>query len=597
MRLSDFLKRHLGKAIFLFVAGYSLVYAIAFIQLYSMEHPYRLASVWIYENVPAGSKIVAPHWDDRIPVTLPGPGNRQPQIYKTEGRDFELPVYEQDNPQNIQLLLRRIASSDYLSFATPRTPDSIPRIENEYPRTTAIIQLLWAEKLGFSLAKTVKNRPSFLGITFNDDLADESFSVYDHPKAVIFKNEEHLSPEEMWSRVMRVDEYRPLPSMNEMLLMDEGGWKPRPSLWKPEWLAFARAGAFMGVLGISFWALVVSPAVPLALIGLMVGLGMVMGALLSIGANTAALLPFTGAAARFIALGFFVLALARISLSAKARERLWTSLREHGAGLLLAVTVTLVIVRSVSSSGLGLPMLGDPNSSNYLAYLVRAETFAPDAVPHAGVVTSVAGVVAWVLKATAVPFSMLYNVAIMILGFAQGCFLYTVFAMLTRKRVAVALGATLAAVPVAYLLFGASTGVDAHHVDRAQLAPERAKFVQWAVSHIKGAPTFIESCDDSTVKGLVTLAGFSAVSETVTEGDRRLCAVTDANAAFEAMMKRGVEFFVTPTLKKAESPESAARLVSFGARRDLFSKLHEEDSFVVFVPAFSKYFQPEAEAS
>lgn len=597
MRLSDFIKRHLGKAIFFFVAGYSLVYAIAFIQLYSMEHPYRLASAWIYEHVPPGSKIVAPHWDDKIPVTLPGPGNRVPQVYKMDGRDFELPVYEQDNPQNIQVLLRRIAASDYLSFATPRTPDSIPRIEDEYPRTTAIIQLLWAEKLGFSLAKTVKNRPSFLGITFNDDLADESFSVYDHPKAVIFKNEEHLTAEEMWSRVMRVDEYRPLPSMNEMLLMDEGGWKPRPTVWKPEWNVFARTGALLAVLGVSLWALVVSPVVPLSLIGLFVGLGMVIGAMLAIGASTAALLPFTGAAGRFIALGFFVLALARVSLVAKARERFWSSLRQHGVGLLLTVVVTLVIVRAVSSSALGLSMLGDPNSSNYLTYLARSESFAPGAVPHAGAVTLVVGVVAWVLKTAAVPFSMLYDVSILVLGFAQACVLYTIFAMLTRKRVATALGSTLAAVPVAYLLFGTSTGIDARDADRGRLAPEQARFVRWAASRIKGAPAFIESCDDSSVKGLVTLAGFSAVDETVTEGDRRLCAVTDANVAFEAMMRRGVEFFVTPTLKKAASPESAARLVSFGARRDLFSKLYEDDSFVVFVPAFSQYFQADPAAS
>lgn len=597
MRLSDFIKRHLGKAIFFFVAGYSLVYAIAFIQLYSMEHPYRLASAWIYENVPPGSKIVAPHWDDKIPVTLPGPGNRVPQIYKMDGREFELPVYEQDNPQNIQLLLRRIAAADYLSFATPRTPDSIPRIENEYPRTTAIIQLLWAEKLGFSLAKTVKNRPSFLGLTFNDDLADESFSVYDHPKAVIFKNEDHLTPEEMWSRVVRVDEYRPLPSMNEMLLMDEGGWKPRPTVWRPEWSALAQAGALMGAVGMSFWALVVSPRVPLALMGLMVSLGVVMAALLSIGANTVGLLPFTGAAGRFIALGFFVLALARLSLVAKARERFWSSLRQHGVGLLLTVFVTLMIVRSVSSSALGLSMLGDPNSSNYLAYVARAESFAPGAVPHAGAVTSVVGVLAWVLKTASVPFPMLYDVSIFVLGFAQGCVLYTVFAILMRKRVATALGAMLAAVPVAYLLFGTSTGIDADHADRARLAPEQAKFVRWATSRIKGAPAFIESCDDSAVRGLVTLAGFSTVDETVTEGDRRLCAVTDANVAFEAMMRRGVEFFVTPTLNKAASPESAARLVTFGARRDLFSKLYEDENVVVFVPAFSPYFQAEAEAS
>jgi hypothetical protein len=597
MRLSEFLKRQFGKAIFLFVVGYSVVYAMAFVQLYSMEHPYQRASAWIYENVPPGSKIVAPHWDDKIPVTLPGPGNRVPQIYKMDGRDFELPVYEQDNPQNIQLLLRRIASADYISFATPRTPDSIPRIEKEYPRTTAIIQLLWAEKLGFSLAKTIKNRPSFLGFTFNDDLADESFSVYDHPKAVIFKNEEHLSPEELWSRVMRVDQYRPLPSMNEILLMDEGGWKPRETFWRPEWSVVARTGTFMGVLGLSLWALVVGPGVPLTLIGLVVGLGMVIGAAVSIGANVAGLLPFTGSATRFVALGFLVLAFARIALRATAREKLFASLREHGVGLLVTVVVTVAIVRAVCPSALGVSMIGDPTSSNYLAYLTRAEGFAPKAVPHTGVVVSVVSVVAWVLKSTAVPFSMLYDIALVVLGFAQGCVLYSVFAMVMRKKVATALGATLAAVPVAYLLFGAPAGSDTPQFGQAQLAPERIGFVRWSVSRIKGAPTFIEACDDSTVKGLVELAGFSVVSDAVTEGNRPLCAVSDAHVAFDAMMRRGLELFVTPSLANAASPESAARIVSFSARRDLFSKLYEDDSFIVFVPAFSQYFRPEGEAS
>jgi hypothetical protein len=597
MRLSDFLKRQFAKAIFLFVAGYSLVYAIAFVQLYSMEHPYRLASAWIYENVPPGSKIASPHWDDKIPVTLPGPGNRTAQIYKMEGKDFDLPVYEQDNPQNIQLLLTRMAAADYISFATPRTPDSIPRIEREYPHTTAIIQLLWAEKLGFSLAKTVKNRPSFLGITFNDDLADESFSVYDHPKAVIFRNDEHLSLEELWSRMMRVDEYRPLPSMNEILLMDQGGWKPRETFWKPQWSAFGRTGAFMGLLGLSVWALVVSSRVPFSLIGLVVGLAVVVAALVSIGANVVGLLPFTGAAARFVALGFFALAFARIALRAKARESLFASLRDHGVWLLLTLVVVTTIVRVVCPSVLGPSMLGDHMSSNYIAYLTRVETFASKGLSHSWIVKSVANVVAWVLKATAVPLSMLDDVATMILGFAQGCVLYSVFALVTRKRLATALGAMLTSVPVAYLLFGASAGSDSHQFSQSQLSPERARFVRWSVSHIKGAPTFIEACDDSSARGLVELAGFSVMSESVTEGDRPLCAVSDASAAFEEMMRRGLEFFLTPTLAKATSPESAARLVSFSARSDLFSKLYEDDSFILFVPAFSSYFQPEDEAS
>jgi len=590
MRLSDLVKRHLGKAIFIFVSGYSLVYAIAFIQLYSMEHPYRRASAWIYENVPPGSTIVSPHWDDKVPVTLPGPGNRVPQIYKMDGREFELPVYEQDTPQNIQLLLRRIAAADYLSFATPRTPDSIPRIEKEYPRTTAIIQLLWAEKLGFSFATAIKNRPTFLGLTFNDDLADESFSVYDHPKAVIFKNEERLSPEELFSRVMRVDEYRPLPTMNEILLMDRGGWKPKESFWKPAWTVAARSITFVALLGIGVWALLVRPALPLALIGFGVALGAFAATAVTVVASIAGVLPFSGSAGRFVALGIVVLGVVRVALQSKVRERLLSSVREHGVWLLLTIIATALIVRSVASPTGALPSLGDPDSFNYLGHLTRTESLSFEAVLRAGPLGCLAFPLAWVLKATAVPFPMLSEVATMVLAFVQGCVTYTLFAMLMKKRIPAAIGAVLVAVPAAYVLFGATVGQDTILMARAHLAPERARFVRWATTRIPGAPTFIEACEDSTVKGVAALAGFAVLGDSVMEGDSRLCSMVDASAVFQSMMRRGVQFFVTPSPGKAVSKDSTARLTAFDGRRDLFSKLYEDESVTVYVPAFSRYF-------
>lgn len=593
MRLSDLLKRHIGKAILVFVAGYSLVYAIAFINLYSMEHPYRLASAWIYENVPSGSTIVAPHWDDKIPVTLPGPGNRVPQIYKMDGREFELPVYEQDNPPNIQLLLRRIAAADYISFATPRTPDSIPRIENEYPHTTAIIQLLWAEKLGFSFAKSVKNRPSFFGITFNDDLADESFSVYDHPKAVIFKNEEHLSPEELWSRVMRVDEYRPLPTMNEILLMDKGGWQPTAGLWKPEWSPMARSLAFLSLVGLSVWALVVRPGVPLSLIGGVVGLGGGVAALLAVAVSVVGLLPFSGAAGRFIALGLCTMALVRVSLQSDARSRMWASVREHALWLVITIVATLLVIRAVASSGLGLSFLGDPLSTNYLGYVTRSESLVLDSLPAESAVTAVAVALAWILKSAAVPFAMLYDVATLLVGFVLACVLYTISAMLIKSRAATALGAILASVPIAYLLLGVSTGVGGAPSERAQLAPERIAFTRWASTTIKGAPVVVESCDDATVQGIALQAGLPVASDVVLENGQRLCSVVDAELAFKAMMARGLHFFVTPALGKSSSPGSAERLTNFSAKKELFSKLYQDEHLVVFVPAFAKQYKLE----
>ncbi len=591
MRLSDLIKRHLGKAIFLFVAGYSLVYAIAFIHLYSMEHPYRLASAWIYEHVPAGSTIVAPHWDDKIPVTLPGPGNRVPQIYKMDGREFELPVYEQDNPPNIQLLLKRIAAADYISFATPRTPDSIPRIEKEYPHTTAIIQLLWAEKLGFSFATSVKNRPAFLGITFNDDLADESFSVYDHPKAVIFKNEERLSAEELWSRVMRVDDYRPLPSMNEILLMDQGGWKPQRTLWRPEWTSIVRSVAFALVIGLALWSLVAGSRVSSSLMGVVIGFGGVVATLVAVVASQVRLLPFTGAAGRFIALGLVAMALVRLSLQARARSRVWASLRDHGLWLVITIAATLMIVRLVAAPSGVVPFVGEQGSAHYLAYVTRAETLDLEAMPRLGVMPAVVVPVAWLLKSTAVPFSLLYEVASVLIGFTQACVLYSLFALLFKKRGAVALGAVLASVPLTYLLFGASTGVGSEPSERAQLSPERVAFVRWANATIKGAPSFVESCDDTTGPDVVRQAGLPVARDVVLEDGQRLCAVVDPERAFKAMMQHHLQFFVTPAVGQSVSPASRERLATFSAKKELFSAIYQDERVVVFAPAFAKLYR------
>jgi hypothetical protein len=182
----------------LFVLGYALVYALSWIQLYLQPHPYRVASEWIFNNIPQGSVLVGPHWDDRLPISIPGKDPNR--TYVMDGRDGEIPFYERDTKDKMSLVLRRRAKADYIIFPTARISDSIPRIPEEYPYTTSLIQLLWAEKLGFTLEKTFKDRPSFLeisfnddpflAITFNDDLADESFSVYDHPKVVIFKNTE-----------------------------------------------------------------------------------------------------------------------------------------------------------------------------------------------------------------------------------------------------------------------------------------------------------------------------------------------------------------------------------------------------------------------
>jgi YYY domain-containing protein len=72
----------------------------------------------------------------------------------------------------------------------------MPRLPWRYPITTRYYELLFQERLGFELVGTFTSYPSLLGFTINDDHADESFTVYDHPKVLIFGKTRQLSEEE-----------------------------------------------------------------------------------------------------------------------------------------------------------------------------------------------------------------------------------------------------------------------------------------------------------------------------------------------------------------------------------------------------------------
>jgi YYY domain-containing protein len=182
----------------------TVAWTLTFASIYRQEHSWIRASRWIYENVPAGSKLLTEHWDDALPLRMDEiTGRPPPREYKR----VELPLYDADTREKLETLVSELSSSDYMVIASNRLYAPIGRLPGRYPMTSQYYRLLFEGGLGYRKVAEFSSYPTLAGISVRDDGADESFTVYDHPRVLIFINEEHLKPGLLRARLER---YLPL---------------------------------------------------------------------------------------------------------------------------------------------------------------------------------------------------------------------------------------------------------------------------------------------------------------------------------------------------------------------------------------------------
>lgn len=142
-------------------------------------------------------------WDDGLPLRLDG--------YDGYGgifpRELSFHMYWDDNPEKFERFVRILNQADYLTISSNRQWGTLPRIPERFPMTTAYYRALlgcpvdqelvdcyrraepgmYEGELGFELIKTFTSEPALGSIRLNDQFAEEAFTVYDHPKVLIFK--------------------------------------------------------------------------------------------------------------------------------------------------------------------------------------------------------------------------------------------------------------------------------------------------------------------------------------------------------------------------------------------------------------------------
>jgi 4-amino-4-deoxy-L-arabinose transferase-like glycosyltransferase len=210
-----------GRVLRAAVVGGTAVWALAFLSIYMREHSAVTASVWFHDRVPDGAHVLEEDWDEGFPFTFPGrPSERYAVV--------QFPFYENDSPEKMAKLARELSRADWVVLQTKRLYGGVTRAPGKFPLTNRAFRLLFAGDLGFVLEKDVASRPSFLGIEVPDELADESFSVYDHPKALIFRNEKRLDAATLERTLLSAAPSRVL-SRNDLLLARAAPARPRIS--------------------------------------------------------------------------------------------------------------------------------------------------------------------------------------------------------------------------------------------------------------------------------------------------------------------------------------------------------------------------------
>jgi len=194
-----------GQLVFVVCVVGTALWAGAVFSIYLRPNTRLAASRWIYAHVPQGATVANEHWDWGLPLRVDGY-----DPFAGMYRGLEMQNYNEDTQEKREQLFGWLDDADYIFLASNRLYASISRLPARYPLTTEYYRALFAGELGFELVADFTSRPAIGPFQFPDQEcpyplmaanyvhqrepikvilppAEESFSVYDHPRVLIFR--------------------------------------------------------------------------------------------------------------------------------------------------------------------------------------------------------------------------------------------------------------------------------------------------------------------------------------------------------------------------------------------------------------------------
>ncbi|VVA44512.1 conserved membrane hypothetical protein [Candidatus Roizmanbacteria bacterium] len=170
-----------GMTLLLIIPG------ISYLQVYQNPDVRFQASDWIYKNIRENSYVLS-ETANVVDIPLEVPSYKVHKVYKVISFNF----YNLDeNPKLQQELKEHLAKANYIFLPSRRIFANHPK--EKYPLLNQYYENLFSGKLGFEKVAEFNSFPKIClpstdkCLVFNDEQAEETWTVFDHPVIRIYK--------------------------------------------------------------------------------------------------------------------------------------------------------------------------------------------------------------------------------------------------------------------------------------------------------------------------------------------------------------------------------------------------------------------------
>ena len=168
----------------------AMIWGFGLVEMHWSEHSRVTASRWLWLNTKPGTVIAfESEWDERLPLPIDlgdGEGRRKPDHaghFQFANLHLELP----DTADKAAHIVATLNKSDIVVISSGRFRDHIPRLSARFPLTTAYYNALSEGNLCYETVLAIKPGYRVIGFRLDNSLAQEPWTVYDHPTVEILR--------------------------------------------------------------------------------------------------------------------------------------------------------------------------------------------------------------------------------------------------------------------------------------------------------------------------------------------------------------------------------------------------------------------------